>query len=256
MKRVIDWISGLGELSYFGWLFFKNLFRRPFRARLFVSQMYLLGVGSTPIILLVSIFTGAVFALQTGYAFRLFNAETMVGMTVGLSLTREIGPVFSGLMVIARAGSAMAAELGSMKVTEQIDALKTMAVDPFHYLVVPRVLASIVCLPLLTILFNVVGFLGAYLVGVGLLGIPDGPFMHRMQQHVGLDDLYGGLLKSVCFGFLIALVCCYQGFTTTGGAKGVGRSTTRAVVLSSVSLLVFDYFITQWILEFIGGGAL
>lgn len=239
----------MGGFSRFGMDFFRWFPEKPFRTRIFVQQMNQIGVDSTPIILLVSFFTGAVFALQTGYAFRLFNAETLVGSTVGLTLTRELAPVFTALMVTARVGSSMAAELGTMRVTEQMDALESMAVSPFHYLVVPRVIATTVMVPLLTGLFNFVGFMGAYLVGVGLLEIPEGPFIYRTEYFVDTDDLFGGLFKAAIFGFLIALISCYQGYRTKGGAAGVGRATTRAVVISSVTILVVDYFLTQWILE-------
>ena len=245
-------IEELGIFYLFSTRFFRWFPERPWRWNNLTRQLVQIGVDSTPIILLVSLFTGAVFALQSGYAFRLFNAETLVGSTVGLSLTREIAPVFTSLMVIARVGSAMAAEIGTMRVTEQVDALESMAVDPYHYLVVPRVVAAIVMVPLLTVVFNFVGFLGAYLVGVGLLGIPEGPFLTKMEYYVDGDDLYGGLFKAVIFGFLLALISCYQGYKTEGGAAGVGRSTTRAVVISSVTVLVVDYFLTQWILELMG----
>ncbi len=242
----------LGLFSQFGVHFFRWVRQKPFRWKNLIAQMNFIGVDSTPIILLVSLFTGAVFALQTGYAFRLFNAQSLVGATVGLSLTREIAPVFAALMVTARAGSSMAAEIGSMRVTEQIDALEAMAINPIHYLLVPRVLAGTLMLPLLTVVFNFVGFVGAYLVGVGLLNIPEGPFMSRMSTYVDVDDLFGGLIKAIIFGFLITLISCYQGYKTQGGAQGVGRATTRAVVISSVTILVVDYFLTQWILELMG----
>lgn len=249
--RVFQILSQLGKFSGFSWRYFKLWGRPPFRSKIFFQHMNSIGVGSVPIILLVSFFTGAVFALQTGYAFRLFNAETLVGSTVALTLTRELAPVFTSLMVTARMGSAMAAEIGSMRVTEQIDALEVMAVNPYQYLVVPRVSASIVMLPLLTMLFNFVGFLGAYLVAIGLLDIAEGPFMLRMENYVDVDDLFGGLLKAVFFGFFLSIISCYQGYHTSGGAKGVGVSTTKAVVISSVVILVVDYFLTQWILEII-----
>lgn len=244
--------NAIGHFTQFSAQFFRWISEKPFRWKNFLVQLEVIGVGSIPIILLVSLFTGAVFALQTGYAFRLFNAETLVGSTVALSLTREIAPVFTALMVIARMGSSMAAELGTMRVTEQMDALEAMAINPFHYLVVPRVVSCMVMVPLLTILFNVVGFYGAYLVGVGLLDIPEGPFMFRMEQFVDSRDLYGGLVKAFVFGFLLAVISCYQGYHTTGGASGVGKATTRAVVISSVTILVVDYFLTQWILEIFG----
>lgn len=241
-----------GKFAQFASLFFRWISQKPVRWRNFIAQANAIGVDSAPIIFLVSFFTGAVFALQTGYAFRLFNAETLVGSTVGLTLTRELAPVFTALMVIARMGSSMAAELGSMRVTEQIDALETMAINPYHYLVVPRVVASVVMMPLLTMLFNFVGFVGAYMVGVGLLNIPEGPFINRMEYYVDPKDIFGGLFKAVIFGFLLSIISCYQGYRTSGGAAGVGRSTTRAVVIASVTILIVDYFLTQWILEIVG----
>lgn len=210
----------------------------------------MVGFDSLPIIVLVSLFTGMVFALQTTYAFRMFGAETLVGSTVGLSLSREIAPVFAALMVTARVGSSMAAELGTMRVSEQIDALESMAVYPHQYLVVPRVFTTALMVPLHTVVFDFVGILGAYFVGVGLLDIPSGPFIYRLEQMVEPKDVMGGILKAVVFGFLLASLSCFEGFRTKNGAKGVGISTTRAVVLSSVCILVTDYFLTQLILEY------
>lgn len=227
--------------------------QKPFRLRLFIEQFNRIGVESIPIIALVSLFTGMVFALQSTYAFRLFNAETMVGSVVGMSLAREIAPVFAALMVTARMGSAMAAELGTMKVTEQIDALYAMAVYPQQYLVVPRVVASMLMLPLLTVIFNFIGIVGAYLVAVGLMHIPEGPFVYRLQQFVDPKDIMGGIMKAVIFGLIVGLISCFEGFRTNNGAKGVGISTTRAVVLSSVTVLIVDYFLTQIILEYFHG---
>lgn len=244
-------IHYLGEFYHFCKESFVWLWRKPFRSHLFIDQFNRIGVDSIPIIGLVSIFTGMVFALQTTYAFRLFSAETLVGATVGLSLTREIAPVFASLMITSRMGSAMAAELGTMKVSEQVDALESMAVYPHQYLVVPRVFACMLMVPLHTIIFDFVGIIGAYLVGVGLLGVPAGPFMQRLQQMVDPGDVMNGVIKALVFGFLIGSISCFEGLRTKNGAKGVGISTTRAVVLSSVTVLIADYFLTQLILEFI-----
>lgn len=239
----------LGDFWHFCQSTFRWSLKRPFRYKLFIEQCNAIGVDSLPIIMLVSLFTGMVFALQTTYAFRLFNAETLVGSTVALSLTRELAPVFAALMVTARMGSAMAAELGTMRVTEQIDALESMAVNPHQYLVVPRVLTCILMLPFLTVIFNFIGFLGSYFVGVILLEIPEGPFMQRIDHFVDPDDLFGGVIKAAIFGFMLASLSCFEGMRTKQGARGVGISTTRAVVISSVSILVVDYFLTQIILE-------
>jgi len=256
-QRLIESLghSCLGIVNYLGdfAIFCRDtvawLFRKPFRAKLFIEQASAIGLDSIPIIALVSLFTGMVFALQSTYAFRLFGAETLVGSTVGLSLAREIAPVFAALMVTARAGSSMAAELGTMRVSEQIDALDSMAVYPHQYLVVPRVWATTVMLPLLTVIFNFIGIIGAYLVAVLLLNIPEGPFLSHLYDFVDPKDVVGGVLKSAVFGFLLGSLSCFEGFRTKNGAKGVGIATTRAVVFSSVSVLVVDYFLTQIILE-------
>lgn len=252
-KKFDELILYLGEFYSFTVRTFYWSVQKPFRWRLFIDQFNRIGVESIPIISLVGLFTGMVFALQSTYAFRLFNAETMVGSVVGMSLAREIAPVFAALMVTARMGSAMAAELGTMKVTEQIDALHAMAVYPQQYLVVPRVIASMLMLPLLTVVFNFIGIMGAYLVSVYLMHIPEGPFVYRLQQFVEPKDIIGGILKAVVFGLILGLISCFEGFRTNNGAKGVGISTTRAVVLSSVTVLIVDYFLTQIILEYFHG---
>lgn len=239
----------LGDFWFFCRDSFYWLVRPPFRYKLFIDQFNAIGVDSIPIIVLVSVFTGMVFALQTTYAFRLFSAETLVGSTVGLSLSREIAPVFAALMITARVGSGIAAELGTMRVTEQIDALESMAVYPHQYLVVPRVFTAMIMVPLHTVIFNFVGILGAYFVGVVLLEIPSGPFLQRLYQFVDPKDVVGGVIKAAFFGFLLGSISCFEGFRTKHGARGVGISTTRAVVLSSVCILVADYFLTQIILE-------
>ena len=205
------------------------MFRRPFRLEVLLRQAEFVGVQSTPIIVLTGAFVGMVFALQTGKAFAMFNAEILVGATIGLSLTREIGPVFAALMVVARSCSAMAAEIGSMRVSEQIDALETMAVSPIQYLATPRILATTIMVPLLTGLFNFVGIIGGYIVAVSLLHIESGPFINRLYYYVEAEDLFGGLFKAAIFGFLVSAISCFCGYTTKGGAKGVGRATTCCV---------------------------
>jgi phospholipid/cholesterol/gamma-HCH transport system permease protein len=248
-RFVLIGVRQLGEFLLFGRDFFNWLFLPPFRREVFLRQMEFIGVKSLPIIALTATFTGMVFALQTGYAFRQFNAEAFVGSTVGLALTREIGPVFTALMVVARAGSAMAAEIGTMKVTEQLDALGTMAIHPVHFLVVPRVVAATVTVPLLAGLFSLIGVVGAYFVGVHLLNIGDQVFKQKLLYYVDGDDLIGGLIKAAVFGFVLSLISCHRGYRTERGAAGVGQSTTEAVVISSVVILVLDYFLTSWILE-------
>jgi phospholipid/cholesterol/gamma-HCH transport system permease protein len=218
--------------------------RPPYRWKLLFRQMEFVGVESVFVVGLTALFTGMVLALQTYYAFRLFSAENLVGATVALSMTRELGPVITALMVTGRAGSAMAAEIGTMRVTEQVDALSSMAVSPIQFLVVPRVLAGLFMLPLLTILSDLIGIAGGYLVGVKMLGINHGLFVNKMYELVQPEDVYNGLVKAAVFGVVLTLVGCSKGLSTTGGAQGVGRSTTQAVVLSSVLILMSDYLLT------------
>lgn len=226
---------------------FQTLFwciRPPYRITLLFQSMEFIGIGSLFIVLLTAGFTGAVFALQGAVAFRLFNAESLVSSTVALSLAKELAPVLTGLMVTGRAGSGMATELGTMRVTEQIDAMYTMAVNPIQYLVVPRFLAGLIVMPLLTTLFNIVGMIGCYLVGVVYMGIDEGIFWENVRWFVEPEDIYNGLIKSFFFGGILTLVGCYKGFYATGGARGVGIATTESVVLSSVLILASDYVLT------------
>ncbi len=219
-------------------------FRPPLRLGAILKQMEFVGVNSIFVVLLTGGFTGGVFTLQSYYGFSLFGAESMVGPTVALAMTRELGPVLTSLMVTGRAGSAMAAELGTMRVTEQIDALYVMAANPVKYLVVPRILAGLFMLPLLTTVANFVGVVGGYIVGVKLLGINSGLFIGKTLEFVQMSDIMSGLIKSAIFGVIMALIGCYKGFYTKGGAEGVGRATTEAVVLSSVLILMSDYVMT------------
>ncbi|EKD52027.1 MAG: hypothetical protein ACD_62C00127G0002 [uncultured bacterium] len=251
MNHLYHIINYLGDFFVFCLQSFKWLLRKPFRYSLFIEQFNFIGVNSLPIIGLVSIFTGMVFALQTTYAFRLMNAETLVGVTVALSLTKEIAPVFAALMITARVGSSMSAELGTMRVTEQIDALESMAVYPHQYLVVPRVFTSVLMVPLHTVVFDFIGIIGSYFVAVVLMNVPEGPFIQRIEKMLDAEDVVGGVLKAAVFGFILASISCFEGFRTRNGAKGVGISTTRAVVISSVTILIVDYFLTQLLLELI-----
>jgi len=228
-------------------LFIKTLtliFRPPFDLRNLLKQIEEVGIKSIPVVLITGAFTGMVLALQSYTGFKRFNAEAFVGTVVALSMTRELGPVLSGLMVSGRVGSAMAAELGTMQVTEQIDALYTLATNPIKYLIVPRFLASLIIMPILTIFADVVGILGGYLVSVNLLGSNPTVYIRRTYDYLDLEDIYIGLLKACVFGMIIAIIGCYQGFNTQGGAEGVGKATTRAVVMSSLLILVANYFIT------------
>jgi phospholipid/cholesterol/gamma-HCH transport system permease protein len=219
------------------------LFRRPFRLRLFLDQMEFVGVGSLPIIILVGFFSGAVSAQQAINALRIFNQERFVGATVGISLAQELAPVFTGLMITARVGSGMATELGSMRITEQIDALTTFAVDPIQYLVTPRVVATTLIMPVMGMVFNIVGLLGAYLFSIYFEHVDLGQFMEQFTYWTDPKDYIIGASKALVFGVTLSVAACYQGFNVRGGAKEVGLATTRAVVAGSVSILVSDYFL-------------
>ena len=222
--------------------------RPPFRGRLFINAMEFIGVGSIFLVSLTAFFIGAVLALQLVDGFRDFGAENQTGAVVGLGLSREIGPVFAALMVTSRAGSAMTTEIGSMRVTSQIDALTTMAVNPIQYLVVPRLVAGVLMVPILTMLFNIVGMFGAWLVATKMLGIDAGIFLGRMRWLVDWDDVQQGLIKAAVFGLVVCLIACRQGFYADGGAAGVGRATNRAVVHSAIAILVLDYLVTGLVL--------
>lgn len=239
--------SGMEEMGSILLLFLSVLswlFRPPLKIRNIFKQMEFVGVKSIFVVVLTGTFTGMVLALQSYHGFRLFSAESLVGSTVALSMTRELGPVLTSLMVTARAGSAMAAELGSMRVTEQIDAMYVMAANPVQHLIVPRIVSGVLMVPLLTVVSDFVGVVGGYFVGVGILNINEGVFLKNIYKYVELNDIYNGLIKAAVFGLLLSLIGCYKGFNTTGGAEGVGRSTTEAVVLASISILVSDYFLT------------
>ena len=251
-----EWVFGVllspfVEISALFKLLWEALFwgvRPPYRGRLFVEAMEFIGIGSIFLVSLTAVFVGGVLALQLVDGFRDFGAENQTGAVIGLALAREVGPVFAALMVTSRAGSAMTTEIGSMRVTNQIDALVTMAVNPVQYLVVPRLVAGFVMVPVLTMLFNVVGVMGAFFVAVALLGLDPGVFMDRLKWLVDWDDLSQGLIKAMVFGVAVTLIACRQGFYAKGGAAGVGRATNRAVVQSAIAILMLDYLVTSLVL--------
>ena len=220
------------------------IFRPPFDIRNLLKQVENVGIKSIPVVLVTGAFTGMVLALQSYTGFKRFNAEAFVGTVVALSMTRELGPVLCGLMVSGRVGSAMAAELGTMQVTEQIDALYTLAINPIKYLVVPRFLASLIVMPILTTFADIIGIMGGYLVSVMLLGSNPTVYIRRTYDYLDLEDVYVGLLKACIFGMIIATIGCYQGMNTRGGAEGVGKATTNAVVIGSLLILIANYFTT------------
>lgn len=254
LVRFAEWVFqlpvlALAEVGIVARLFGETILwgiRPPYRVWLILSMCEFIGVESLTIVGLTGASVGAVFGLQLVEGFRRLGAENQTGSVVSIALARELAPVFSALMVSARAGSAMATEIGSMRVTNQIDALTTMSVSPVQYLVFPRVLAGLLMCPVLALVFYYVGFAGAYVVSVHLYGLDGGIFIERMRWYVDRADLLQGLTKAAVFGVTITLIACRQGFYASGGAAGVGRATNRAVVQSAVAVLVLDYVVTTF----------
>jgi len=242
---VVDVLDAVGTTVHLTIQTLLWIFRPPYRWGQLAAAMEFLGVQSIFIISLTGTFSGMVLALQMVNTLRRLQSEALVGGIVVVSLMREISPVFSGLMVTARAGSAMAAELGNMRVTEQIDAITTMSVSPIQYLLSPRMVASVLMLPLLTILYTLVGAVGAYVVAVQWLNVDPGLFVDKIRQLAVPNDLLMGMVKASVFGFLVSAISCRQGFYASGGARGVGEATTRAVVQSAVAILISNYIITS-----------
>jgi phospholipid/cholesterol/gamma-HCH transport system permease protein len=223
--------------------------RRPFRFANYLDAGEYIGFASLPIVLLVGAFTGMVTSLQSVEAFRQFGLESFSGGTTGKALSTELGPVLTSLMLAGRAGAGIATELGTMRITEQIDALESMAVNPIQYLVLPRLIASMVVMPILALLFFVVGMGGAWLVAVVIQDVDQGQWVANVRDIVAPLDVIQGLIKSVFFGFMVALVGCFQGFNASGGGRGVGLGTTRAVVIASVTTLVADFFLSAILIQ-------
>lgn len=244
-RGIIDTTSDWGRSWVFMFQTVAAIFRPPFRLRLILRQILEIGFNSLLVIILIGGFTGAVLAVQGEYTLSKFGATAWTGPMVALSLIRELAPVLTALMVIGRAGSAITAEIGIMKITEQIDALRSMAVDPIKYLMVPRLIAGVIAMPLLMAVFTVVGIGGGYFVGTSLLGLAPGSFMGQIISNLDMVDVNSGLIKAVVFGFIFGWVSCYKGYTCGFGAVGVNKATTQAVVTASVCVLVVDYFLTS-----------
>jgi phospholipid/cholesterol/gamma-HCH transport system permease protein len=228
--------------------------RRPFRMANYLDAAEFIGFGSLPIVLLVGAFTGMVTSLQSVYAFRAFGLESFSGGTTGKALASELGPVLTSLMLAGRAGAGIATELGTMRITEQIDALESMAVNPMQYLVLPRLIAAMIVTPILALLFFIVGMGGAWLVAVVLEHVDQGQWVANLRDIVSPTDVVQGMIKSVFFGLLVVMVGCYQGYNASGGGRGVGMGTTRAVVIASVSTLILDFFLSDVLLALFGTG--
>jgi len=245
----IEGIGGLGKISSFSFRFFYWAIKPPYRIRLIFDQMFFIGNKSVFIIILAGSFTGMVMAYQTYFGFKLINVDTLVGPVVAISLAKELAPVLSGLIVAGRAGSAMAAQIGTMKVTEQVDALEVMGINSLQYLANPRIIAATLSLPLLNILFLFVGAVGAYFVGTKALLIDEAVFYSKLGEFMYIEDIYQGIIKSFVFGFVISTIGTYFGFEVTEGAEGVGRGTNQAVVWGMISVLVLDYFLTSFLIK-------
>ena len=231
-----------------------NVFRRPRYVADTLVQMDLVGVGSLPIVVLTGFFTGAVLALQGSNTLVRFGSLSLIGQLVSISMVRELGPVLTSLMVAGRNSSGMASELGSMKVTEQIDAMRALGTDPSKKLVTPRVVSSVVMLFFLTIISDLVGLSGGAMVSTLMLGLNANQYWSKAWQSLVFEDIFMGLTKPILFGFILSTVGCYYGLSTKGGTQGVGRATTQAVVAASVLILVVDFFWTRLLMVFMGGG--
>ena len=238
-------LGASGRLTLFALTGVGHCFRPPFYFRLIGRQMVDIGYYSLPVVGLTTLFSGMVLALQTYTGFVRFNAESAIANVVVLSITRELGPVLAGLMVAGRIGASMAAEIGTMRVTEQIDALSTLSTNPFKYLIAPRLIAGVTMLPLLVLVGDVIGVFGGYLVSVYKLGFNPGIYIQRTLDILQTQDVVSGLTKAAVFGFIIALMGCYHGYNSRGGAQGVGIATTNAVVSAAILILIFNYIITE-----------
>ena len=247
-RRTIDSIRMTGRSTVFLCESLFYAFTRPIRPRRILDQIVFIGAKSMSIILVTGAFTGMVLALQGYHTLRKFGSEGLLGSAVALAIIRELGPVLSALMVTGRAGSSMAAEIGIMKITEQINALEMMAVNPIKHVITPKLLAGLISLPLLTAFFDVVGIGGGYVVGVRLLGVNEGAYFGEMRRAVELMDVVGGFTKSVVFGLVTCWICTFTGYTATATTEGVASATTNAVVISSVVVLILDYVLTSFLL--------
>lgn len=240
----LDFLRSVGSIAIFAAHILHKTFVPPYYFRQLGKQMLSIGYFSLPVVGLTAIFTGAVLALQSYTGFSRFNAESSIASVVVLSITRELGPVLAGLMLAGRVGAAIAAEIGTMKVTEQIDALHTLNTDPYRYLVVPRVLAGIIVLPFLVLVADIIGVFGGYLVSVYKLGFSPFKYLRNTFDYLEFSDVISGLIKAAVFGFIVTVMGCYHGYKSQRGAQGVGMATTDAVVSASILILLANYIIT------------
>ncbi len=244
-RFTFSFLATAGRISVFTGTALMHAVQPPFYPRIILKQMIEIGYFSLPVVGLTAVFAGMVLALQSFTGFARFSAEGAVANVVVLSITRELGPVLAGLMVSGRIGASMAAEIGTMRVTEQVDALTTLSTNPFKYLVAPRFIAGITMLPILVFIADIIGILGGYLVGVFALGFNPSNYLQNTYDFMEVFDVVSGLVKASVFGFIITLMGCYHGYYSKGGAQGVGQATTNAVVSASILILCFDYILTQ-----------
>jgi len=247
-RHALSTLREMGRMFLFLLSALHMIFKPPFKFRQLLKQMRFFGNKSMLVILLTGSFTGMVLALQLYYILRKFGSEALLGPGIALSLIRELGPVLSALMVTGRAGSALTAEIGMMRISEQIDALTAMALNPIRYLIVPNIVAALVVFPLITAIFDVIGIYGGYLVGVKLLSISSGTYFSLMEDYVEMKDVLLGLYKSISFGLIVSWISCYKGFNSGFGAAGVSKATTEAVVLSSILILIWDYALGSFLI--------
>ena len=244
-RVVLSTLAEIGALSRFTWNAVSHIIRPPFFWRLIAQQMLRIGYFSLPVVALTAFFTGGALALQIYYGGNSLNSESIVATIVALGITRELGPVLGGLMVAGRVSAAIAAELGTMRVTEQIDALTTLSTNPYKYLVVPRVVAAVLTLPALVFIADIIGVMGGFVVGTQSLDFNPGVYIKNTVDFLKFDDVMSGLIKAAVFGFIIAIMGCFHGFNSKGGAQGVGRATTNAVVTASILILAANYVMTS-----------
>ncbi|TVQ85142.1 MAG: ABC transporter permease [Micavibrio sp.] len=244
-KTTLNFLAAVGRLSSFAGKGIYHCVVPPIYWRLLFRQLIQIGYYSLPVVGLTALFTGMVLALQSYTGFSRFNAEGAVATVVVLSMTRELAPVLAGLMVAGRIGASIAAEIGTMRVTEQIDALTTLSTNPYKYLIAPRLIAGVITLPMLVLVGDVIGVFGGYIVGVYTLGFGPENYLMNTWEYLEAIDVISGLIKAAVFGFLVTLMGCYNGFNSGRGAQGVGRATTNAVVSSSILILVFNFILTR-----------
>lgn len=244
-RSVLYFLASVGKLTTFTFNGIKSCFVPPFYWRHIGRQLIDVGYYSLPVVGLTALFTGMVLALQSYTGFSRFNAESAIASVVVLSITRELAPVLAGLMVAGRIGASIAAEIGTMRVTEQIDALKTLSTDPFKYLIAPRLIAGVIMLPILVLVADIIGVLGGYIVGIYSLGFTAETYLRQTWDFLEFIDVASGLVKAAVFGFIVTLMGCYHGYHSGRGAQGVGAATTNAVVSASILILIFNYILTQ-----------